>query len=115
MRASPDYEICQVAEQHEAVIARIAAAQRAELEEEFKAAGTKKPVYSITGWVILTLIQHGTDDQLADIAGSHELEDGAVNATVTSHYYDGLYHEIFNEPERDRVYERLREWLDRWF
>ena len=58
------------------------------------------------------LVMHGTDDQLADIAGSHELEDGAVNATVTSHYYDGLYHEIFNEPERDRVLADLVAWID---
>jgi alkylation response protein AidB-like acyl-CoA dehydrogenase len=35
------------------------------IEEEFRAAGIKKPAYSITGWVILTLIQHGTDDQIA--------------------------------------------------
>jgi alkylation response protein AidB-like acyl-CoA dehydrogenase len=35
------------------------------IEEEFRAAGIKKPAYSITGWVILTLIQHGTDDQVA--------------------------------------------------
>ncbi|OBB92180.1 acyl-CoA dehydrogenase [Mycobacterium sp. 852002-30065_SCH5024008] len=33
-------------------------------EEEFRAAGIKRPDYSITGWVILTLIQHGTDWQI---------------------------------------------------
>ena len=37
VRASPDYEIFLVAEQDEAVIERIAAAQRAELEEEIGA------------------------------------------------------------------------------
>jgi 3-oxochol-4-en-24-oyl-CoA dehydrogenase len=35
------------------------------IEEEFAAAGVKRPSYSITGWVILTLIQHATDDQIA--------------------------------------------------
>ena len=35
------------------------------IEEEFAAAGVKKPSYSITGWVILTLIQHATEDQIA--------------------------------------------------
>jgi alkylation response protein AidB-like acyl-CoA dehydrogenase len=34
------------------------------IEEEFRAAGIKKPDYSITGWVILTLIQHGTPWQI---------------------------------------------------
>jgi acylglycerol lipase len=57
------------------------------------------------------LILHGTADALADVTGSHRLEAGAVNATVTSHYYDGLYHEVFNEPEQDRVIADLLEWL----
>jgi alkylation response protein AidB-like acyl-CoA dehydrogenase len=35
------------------------------IEEELAAAGVKKPSYSITGWVILTLVQHATDDQIA--------------------------------------------------
>jgi alkylation response protein AidB-like acyl-CoA dehydrogenase len=34
-------------------------------EQEFRAAGVTKPQYSITGWVILTLIQHATEDQVA--------------------------------------------------
>ncbi|QYG93213.1 acyl-CoA dehydrogenase [Iamia sp. SCSIO 61187] len=33
--------------------------------EELKAAGITKPAYGITGWVILTLIQFGTEDQVA--------------------------------------------------
>jgi alkylation response protein AidB-like acyl-CoA dehydrogenase len=35
------------------------------VEQEFDAAGIKRPAYGITGWVILTLIQHGNDDQVA--------------------------------------------------
>ena len=35
------------------------------IEEEFKAAGVRKPAYGITGWVILTLIQHANEDQIA--------------------------------------------------
>ncbi|HEY5151526.1 MAG TPA: acyl-CoA dehydrogenase [Mycobacterium sp.] len=34
------------------------------IEEEFAAAGVKRPDYGITGWVILTLIQHGTLEQI---------------------------------------------------
>lgn len=34
------------------------------IEQEFAAAGVKRPAYGITGWVILTLIQHATDDQV---------------------------------------------------
>lgn len=57
------------------------------------------------------LLLHGTDDQLADIAGSRGLEAAAVNAAVTAHYYEGLYHEVFNEPEQDQVLADLVTWL----
>jgi alkylation response protein AidB-like acyl-CoA dehydrogenase len=35
------------------------------IEQEFAAAGISRPAYGITGWVILTLIQHGRPDQVA--------------------------------------------------
>ena len=35
------------------------------IEQEFAAAGITKPAYGITGWVILTLIQHATEEQVA--------------------------------------------------
>jgi 3-oxochol-4-en-24-oyl-CoA dehydrogenase len=34
------------------------------IEEEFTTAGIKRPDFSITGWVVLTLIQHGSADQI---------------------------------------------------
>jgi alpha-beta hydrolase superfamily lysophospholipase len=58
------------------------------------------------------LLQHGTADQLVDVAGTRALEAGAVNAKVTAHYYDGLYHEIFNEPERATVLADTVAWLE---
>jgi alkylation response protein AidB-like acyl-CoA dehydrogenase len=35
------------------------------IEQEFGAAGVKRPNYNITGWVILTLIQHANQDQVS--------------------------------------------------
>jgi alkylation response protein AidB-like acyl-CoA dehydrogenase len=35
------------------------------VEQEFGAAGIQRPAYGITGWVILTLIQHGNPDQVS--------------------------------------------------
>ncbi|HWF21105.1 MAG TPA: acyl-CoA dehydrogenase [Acidimicrobiales bacterium] len=35
------------------------------VEQEFAAAAIKRPAYGITGWVILTLVQHATEDQVA--------------------------------------------------
>ena len=57
------------------------------------------------------LVMHGTDDQLASVKGSRALEAAAVNADVNAHYYEGLYHEIFNEPEQDRVLADLVSWI----
>ena len=42
------------------------------IEEEFRAAGIDTPNYQITGWVILTLIQHGTPDQVVSETGQHD-------------------------------------------
>ena len=35
------------------------------IEQEFRTAGVARPQYGITGWVILTLVQHATEDQVA--------------------------------------------------
>ncbi len=35
------------------------------IEQEFAEAGIRRPAYGITGWVILTLIQHATEEQVA--------------------------------------------------
>ncbi|MFB7720044.1 acyl-CoA dehydrogenase [Nocardia sp. NPDC056100] len=41
-----------------------AAAEQLIIDEEFAAAGVERPILGITGWVILTVIQHGTPDQI---------------------------------------------------
>ncbi|MEO6652919.1 MAG: lysophospholipase [Ilumatobacteraceae bacterium] len=58
------------------------------------------------------LLMHGTEDRLTNVDGSRQLEAEAVNAEIEAHYYDGLYHEIFNEPEQDAVLGDLVTWLD---
>ena len=35
------------------------------IEQEFAAAGVRRPMYGLTGWVILTLTQFATDDQIS--------------------------------------------------
>jgi acylglycerol lipase len=58
------------------------------------------------------LIMHGTADALVPVSSSHMLEAAAVNADITSHYYEGLFHEVFNEPEQQQVIGDLLAWLD---
>ncbi|MXO74287.1 alpha/beta fold hydrolase [Altererythrobacter aerius] len=58
------------------------------------------------------LIQHGEADSLVPIDGMRPVADriGAADKTVIA--YPGLYHEIYNEPEKDAVIEDLLAWLD---
>lgn len=57
------------------------------------------------------LIVHGDRDNLAAPAGSRYLVDhvGSVDKTLT--LYPGLFHEVFNEPERAQVLGDVSNWL----
>lgn len=58
------------------------------------------------------LIMHGMEDALTAPEGSRELYDRASAADKTLKLYDGLYHEILNEPEKEQVLTDLVAWLD---
>ncbi|NLU64083.1 alpha/beta hydrolase [Rhodococcus sp. HNM0563] len=57
------------------------------------------------------LVLHGTADALADPAGAQLIADRAGSQDLTLKLYDGLFHEVFNEPENDRVLGDLVDWL----
>ncbi|MDN5751222.1 MAG: lysophospholipase [Pseudonocardia sp.] len=57
------------------------------------------------------LLQHGTLDELTDPEGSRLLESTCGSPDVTVRWYEGLWHEIYNEPERAAPLADLREWL----
>ena len=57
------------------------------------------------------LVVHGSDDRLIPLAGSRRLV-GCVGSTdVELKVYPGLYHEVFNEPERDQVLDDVVSWI----
>jgi alkylation response protein AidB-like acyl-CoA dehydrogenase len=56
------------------------------IDEEFAAAGVSRPQFGITGWVILTVSQHGTEDQIARW----------VRATLDGTY---VWCQLFSEPD----------------
>ena len=66
-------------------------------------------------WTVPTLLMYAGDDKLVKAAGSAEFAANAPSAVVRSHRFDGLYHEIFNELEKEKVFDVLREWLDERF
>lgn len=57
------------------------------------------------------LVQHGTLDELTDPSGTRRLETESGSPDQTVRWYEGLWHEIYNEPERDGPLADLREWL----
>jgi alpha-beta hydrolase superfamily lysophospholipase len=54
---------------------------------------------------------HGTDDQLTYPSGSQEFAQ-QVRGACTLRLWDGLYHEMHNEPEGDQVIGEIIQWLD---
>lgn len=59
---------------------------------------------------ILTV--YGSGDRLVDNAGSILVDERSGSADSTLISYDGLYHEVLNEPERDRVMTDVADWID---
>ena len=57
------------------------------------------------------LVVHGADDRLVPVAGSRRLVECVGSTDVTLTIYPGLYHEIFNEPEREQVMDDVVSWI----
>jgi len=57
------------------------------------------------------LIMHGTEDRITYSSGSEKLS-GLIPGECTLQLWRGLYHELHNEPEKDEVFELLKNWLD---
>ena len=60
--------------------------RRVPIDEELAEAEVQRPDYGITGWVLLTLIQHGTDDQV----------ERWVRPTLDG---DVVWSQLFSEPD----------------
>ena len=58
------------------------------------------------------LIQHGEADRLTAPAGSRYLFANVASTDKALKIYPGLFHEIYNEPERDAVLGDLVGWFD---
>jgi len=58
------------------------------------------------------LIMHGGEDKLAEVQGSEMLFENIRSQDKTLKIYDGLYHEILNEPEKEMVLKDMIAWLE---
>lgn len=61
------------------------------------------------------LMLHGTGDEIAFSSGSEEFAQQVREAggEVTLKTWEGLYHELHNEPEKAEVFHVMIEWLDK--
>ena len=57
------------------------------------------------------LIMNGTADRLSNPASSKMLFEGVSSKDKTLKLYQDFYHEIFNEPERQQVFQDMENWL----
>ena len=58
------------------------------------------------------LAMHGTDDALVPLRFVEPVYQRLGSADCTIRRYAGFYHELFNEPERERVFAEIEGWLD---
>ena len=56
------------------------------------------------------LLMHGTEDKISYIRGSREFAQKAGDK-VTLKEWNGMYHEIHNEPEKQQVFAYMLDWL----
>ncbi len=93
---------------HDRIAARLAV---------FIAENGPKTVASAASWTVPTLLMYAGMDKLVNPAGSRAFAQAAPKEVVTSHCFEDLYHEIFNErsADRERVFAELKRWLDARF
>jgi acylglycerol lipase len=58
------------------------------------------------------LLLHGTEDHLTDCEATRRLAE-RLGPIAELHLYPGLYHELFNEPEREQVFTDIEAWMAR--
>jgi alpha-beta hydrolase superfamily lysophospholipase len=66
---------------------------------------------SVSSLTLPLLVMVGTADKLVVPAGSEFVYETASSADKTIERYDGLYHELVHEPEREQVLADLTGWL----
>ena len=58
------------------------------------------------------LVMQGSADPIVPVGASAIIEENVGSEDKTRVVYDGLRHEILNEPEQDQVIEAIIAWLD---
>jgi alpha-beta hydrolase superfamily lysophospholipase len=76
-------------------------------------ANSMKQISSKAGEINLPLlVVQGGADRLVDPQGTQMLFDKVQSSDKTIKIYDGLFHEVFNEPEGNNVLNEVKAWTD---
>lgn len=62
-------------------------------------------------WPVPTLLMWAGADRCVAPTGSLAFAKAAAQAPVQAIEFPGLFHELFHEPERERVFDRLKTWV----
>jgi alpha-beta hydrolase superfamily lysophospholipase len=76
-------------------------------------AASRRVAAGVRAVTLPALVMHGAADRLAPPEGSRLVAERLGSNDKTLTLYDGLRHEIFNEPERDAVLADVVTWLDK--
>ncbi|MBV1758639.1 MAG: lysophospholipase [Dethiosulfatibacter sp.] len=79
---------------------------------QFLIAGTKYLIANRNNYTCPCLILHGEKDKIIDKAVSEKLFDSIASIDKELIIYEGLYHEILNEPEKEQVFTDVIKWID---
>ena len=88
---------------------------------KFMADAGPATVAAAARWNTPTLLMYAGADRLVNPEGSRAFAETAASSpdvksgTVTVKCFDGLYHELFNEPDAAPVFDLLKAWLDSRF
>jgi alpha-beta hydrolase superfamily lysophospholipase len=63
-------------------------------------------------WSIPLLMSHGGDDRICPLEGAQMFYAKIPTGRAEIRVYDGLYHEIHNEPDKVKVFGDIERWLD---
>jgi alpha-beta hydrolase superfamily lysophospholipase len=66
-------------------------------------------------WQTPSLLMYAGQDKLVDPAGSRIFSQQVSSAVLQTHSYSDMYHEIFNDPDKEQVLNTMITWLNNRF
>jgi alpha-beta hydrolase superfamily lysophospholipase len=71
----------------------------------------EKVVKEAKSWQVPTLLLYSGNDKLVRSKSSDLFSEQAPSNLVEAHCFKEMYHEIMNDPEKEKVFTILNQWL----